>query len=360
MTTHNTAARATAIALGAALTAGGTSLLFGDVIFGAVEFTQKHFQTITIVLGTLLAAHVAKEAWISRHWAAVLGFTAIAAAGTGLICYNSLGRQAEGVMVAAADHDKTVNERAELQRNRDADAKTAAEKRVAADAECADGEGRKCRAAQTIRDFYETNVKGYEARLALLAPPKVVDPSAERFGDYAKALGYDKEKAKTLAMLIVPYFVTLLFEFGTVISFGYGFAPKRLPKPVTASGKSKGSEQTDFPELSDAELIELRAGFATELPEPKGPNGGASVTVLPKRPKAPNEPKGSNRRLTRDEVLTDLMVRSATGRGFDSQEEAAKHYGVSPSRYSEWLRDWEAEGKIPNRRMVGRCKMIEA
>ena len=62
----------------------------------------------------------------------------------------------------------------------------------------------------------------------------------------------------------------------------------------------------------------------------------------------------------RDEVLTDLMVRNATGRSFGSQEEAAKHYGISPSRYSEWSKAWEAQGAIPKRRMVGRCKMIEA
>ena len=175
----------------------------------------------------------------------------------------------------------------------------------------------------------------------------------------AAALGYDKEQVRALAILLAPFLTTLFLEFGTIVSFGFAFSPKRSAHTAKSSAeavKSQGSEQTDFPELS-AELIELRDGFTAELPEPKGPTGNATVTVLPKPPKGPNDP---NRRLTRAEVLTDLMVRNATRRGFGSQEQAAKHYGVSPSRFSEWSKAWEAQGAIPKRRIVGRCKMIEA
>ena len=263
-------------------------------------------------------------------------------------------------MVSSAEHDAQIEQRLALKEALARDNASVIEKRVAADNECADGEGRLCKSARASLAFSENTAKGVEARLAILSPPTPVAPEAEQFATVAAALGYDKEHVKALAVLLAPFFTTLFLEFGTIVSFGFAFSPKRQPKPVTASVTSKGSEQTNFPELSDAELIELWAGFATELPEPNGskPEGGATVLTLPKRPK-PGAPKSSKRRLTRDEVLTDLMVRNATGRSFGSQDEAAKHYGISPSRFSEWSKDWEAEGAIPKRRMVGRCKMIE-
>src|SRR5262245_48661297 len=115
MTIDNMAGRGAAIILGLALAAGGATLLFGDVLFGTAAFTQKHFQTVAIVLGTTIAAFVAHKAWNNRHLAACLGFTAIAAAGTGLIVWNSLGRQTEGVMVASEGYDKILAERRDLE-----------------------------------------------------------------------------------------------------------------------------------------------------------------------------------------------------------------------------------------------------
>jgi len=355
MKIDNMAGRAAATLLGLALASGGASLLFGDVIFGHAVFTQKHFQTVCIVLGTTIAAYVAHKAWNNRHLAACLGLGMIAAAGTGLIVWNSLGRQTEGVMVASGAYEKTVSERRDLETSLARDRASIDEKRAAADKECASGEGSRCRGARSSVVFYENSAKGTEARLKLLETPKPVDPSAEAFGNLAAALGFNKDKAKALSMLLMPYFVVLFFEFGTTISFGYAFSPKRQPKQVIASVKSKGSEQTDFPELSTEEMIELRNGFASELPEPKRPNGGTTVTVLPKRPKGPN---GPNRQMTTEEIRTDLMVRNATGRSFGSQKEAAEFYGYSESRYSELSKSWEAEGLIPKRRMVGRTKQL--
>jgi hypothetical protein len=43
----NISGRPAAIVTALALGAGGTSLLFGDVIFGDVIFSKKHFQTVT-------------------------------------------------------------------------------------------------------------------------------------------------------------------------------------------------------------------------------------------------------------------------------------------------------------------------
>lgn len=351
---HNTAARATAIALGVALTAGGTSLLFGDVIFGSVAFTQKHFQTICIVLGTLLSAHVAKEAWISRHVAAVLGFAAIAAAGTGLICYNSLGRQAEGVMNATAEHDEIVAERTKLKADLAKERKSLAEKKADRDTECADGEGPKCKGKRITVKIYEESVKGIEARLSLLAPPKVVDPSAERFGEYAAVLGYNREKAKTLASLIVPYLVTILFEFGTVVSFGYGFSPKRVVRTARQPSPSD-TLQSSFA-APDSEIPAARRLLGPSGPEDRNGPGGLKA---PDRPRpAPKDSGPKTGGLSKDEVLQHVLTELALGRTIPSQDALVGLSGIRKQRVSEWVREWEADGLIPRRRTVGRCKVL--
>jgi hypothetical protein len=350
MKIDNMAGRAAATLLGLALASGGASLLFGDVIFGHAVFTQKHFQTVCIVFGTTIAAYAAHHAWNNRHLAACLGLAAIAAAGTGLIVWNSLGRQTEGVMVASGAYDKIVGERRDLEASLARDRASINEKRAAADKECASGEGSRCRGARSSVAFYENSAKGTEARLKLLETPKPVDPSAEAFGNLAAALGFDKEKAKALSMLFMPYFVVLFFEFGTTISFGYAFSPKRLPKSAP--------NQTQLGSVTDDELATLREAFKSEPSNRSDREGGAKVIDLPKRPKPDAPSNFPNRRMTREEIRTDLMLRSATDRQFGSQKEAAEFYGYSESRFSELSKAWEAEGLIPARRMVGRSKQL--
>src|SRR5262249_1391099 len=111
MTIDNIGGRAAAILLAGVLAAGGASLLFGDVLFAGAEFTQRHFQTICIVLGTTVASIVAAIAWDKRHWLACVGFLGLAAAGTLVIVWYSLGRQTEGQMMSAEEHYKKTSER---------------------------------------------------------------------------------------------------------------------------------------------------------------------------------------------------------------------------------------------------------
>ena len=229
-------------------------------------------------------------------------------------------------MVAGDVYDKVVTERYALEADLARDRASIIEYRHAADKECASGEGSRCRGARSSVAFYENSAKGSEARLKLLETPKPVDASAEAFGNLAAALGFDKVKARALSMLIMPYLVTLFFEFGTTISLGYAFSPKRQPKQLLLPKPTKPIEAA-----------------VENTSEPKCPNS-----------EPPNNP---NRRMTRDEVLSELMLRAATSRGFGSQDEAARHYGVSPSRFSEWSKAWEDEGSLP-RRMVGRCKTL--
>lgn len=354
MTTHTTGGRLLAIAAGILFATGTLAVLFEDVIIRGAPFSLKHYLTLVLVTGVIMVGHLAYEAWVGRSLMSCLGFGLVALAGTSLIVYSSLGRQTEISMISEAQHDEQVKTRVALESQLASDRTSITDNRLKADKECATGEGPRCRAARATVAYYEDSVKGVEARIALLKPAKPVAPEAEYLGTIAAALGYPKEQVKALAVLIAPFLQVLVLEFGTIVSFGFGFSPRRPVRTVAPAATAveltgptnQDTAQTDFPAVE-------------ALSQPKGfGDGGASVVSFPKRPNG-GAPNGSNRRMVRSEVLSDLLTRNATGRGFRSQEEAAEHYGVSASRYSEWLKKWEAEGSI-TRRKVGRVMLVSA
>jgi hypothetical protein len=355
MTTSNTAGRGLAIAAGVVLATGTLAILFEDVLMHGAQFTLKHWLTLVTVSGTMMVGHLADLARRHRHWMSVAGFSALFLAGTGLVVYSSVGRQAEKTIVSGAQHDELVKQRLDLDGQLVDERAAVKSKREAADKECASGEGSKCRAARATVAFYENSVKGLEARLQVLEPAKPVSAEAEQFANVAAALGYDKDQVRALAILLAPFFTTLFLEFGTIVSFGFAFSPKRLAKIEPSKA------QAADPSVTDAQIAKLREAFMSEPSEPSNRShgeGGATVVQMPKRPK-PSAPSNSpNRQMTHSEIQSDLMLRAATGRSFESQKEAADHYGYSESRFSELSKAWEAEGLIPARRMVGRSKQL--
>jgi len=349
MQLDNIRGRSAAILLAAVLAAGGTSLLFSDVIFGSAAFTPKHFQTICIVLGTTIASLVAAAAWENRHWLACLGFIALAASGTAVIVWYSLGRQVETQMLSADDHDKAADKRSDLKAQLAREQGDVKKKRDEADAICRKrgADSNRCSDARSTEKWYGGLAEGTQARLDALQV-KPADASAEAFGKLAFALGGDLEKSKALALLLMPYFITGLFELGLAMSLHYAFRPGHAPKPAPAA-------PTQLVGVTDADLSTLRAQFAADKSKP--PQGGVGSII--RGPNGPNSgsPKG---RMSHSEIISDLMLRAATGRLFGSNEEAAEHYGYSASRFSELVTRWEGQNLIPKGRMVGRCKVAAA
>ena len=95
MNSTSTSSRALAIAAGLAFTGGGLCILLGDDIANPGAWSITHALTVLTVFGTIAAGHLIGEAKRARHWLACLGFLALFLAGTGLVVYSSVGRQAE-------------------------------------------------------------------------------------------------------------------------------------------------------------------------------------------------------------------------------------------------------------------------
>jgi hypothetical protein len=227
MTTANTAGRGLAIAAGVVLATGTLAILFEDVLMHGAQFTLKHWLTLVTVAGTMMVGHLADLARRHGHWMSVAGFTLLFLAGTGLVVYSSVGRQAEKTMLSSAEHDDVVQKRTDLKAKLSTESAALKAKQDAADLECKSGDGPLCKGARAVATVWAESVAGLEARIEKLAPAKPIAPEAEQFATVAAALGYDKEQVKALAMLLAPFFTTLFLEFGTIVSFGFAFSPRR-------------------------------------------------------------------------------------------------------------------------------------
>jgi hypothetical protein len=124
--------------------------------------------------------------------------------------------------------------------------------------------------------------------------------------------------------------------------------------PVDVSG------QSDFPAVAEAQFAELKSALTGEQPN----GSGAKIVQFPAPNGSPNGsgpqgPKpGRRARFAKDQALEDLVGRLDSGERFGSQDELASRYGVAKSTMSDWLKDWEQSGAIPQRMTVGRCKAV--
>jgi hypothetical protein len=261
MSTPTTGSRALSIAAGAVFAIGALSVLFEDVVSHQAPIELKHLLIIITVLGTMLACHLFVEASRSWHIAAALGFGVLFVCGTALVVYKSAGKQAEATMLTAAQHEDLLEKRIALKAELEAEKRRRDQKIKERDAECATGEGPKCRSKTALANLYEESLAGYQARLDQLQVPEPVAPEAEQLGALAEALGYDKQQVKALAVLVVPFLTTLFLEFGSIVSFGYGFGHGRretVSKVSKAKPKVSALDYTEVPKVSDRELEDLR------------------------------------------------------------------------------------------------------
>lgn len=269
MTTHSTGRRGLAIASGALFTAGGILIIMGDVVTKPSAWTIYHALTILTIAGTIAAGHLSSDAARGRHILAAIGFTALFLAGTALVVYQSVGRQAE------TTDAKTLSIQA---RNAEIEAKAAeltTSRQRLADAErmvsieTGTSCGRKCldwkRRAAEVRGYIST----LESDLARLGAPAPVAPKADKMAAVAALFGADHAKARAALMLAEPFLWTLFFEIGSVVSLGFAFGGKRR---ATVADRM----QTSFAGSAPVAM------FAGEFPDPPTPPKPKRRKPLPK------------------------------------------------------------------------------
>ena len=181
----------------------------------------------------------------------------------------------------------------------------------------------------------ERREKAYQARVDQLTAELVDAPVAAPADPVATRLAAFTVGAVSPAT--ASLWRPVLLPFGCLIGIwsllAFGFKRKQNAEP-----SARDSMQTSLPSP------ELFAGdIGGGLPEPK---------PLPNRP-----PRGG---MHKDIVRQIIVSELADGHHYGSQDELAERFGRSKSTISEWLKEWEQDGIIPERTVRGRCKELAA
>ena len=301
MGTNTTGCRALAIAAGTAFTGGALTILLHDVVpMGSHPWTMAHTLAILTVAGVILAGELARAACASRHFGTAFGFALAVIIGTGLVVLNSVGRQAEVADTSTLSVEDRNAERVRLKESLARHEKSVETQRLAYAEESRNGGcGKVCRGVEASISVYQAAVDGDQAALDKLGAPEAVAPKAERFAEILALFGADKAKSKAAITLLEPFFYTLLFEYGSIVAWGYAFR-RRSAEPRRERSPNRSGERSSK-------------------------TGDSKV-----------------RRFTKEEAAADLVTRLALGERFGSQDELKERYGVAKSTMSDWLREWEA------------------
>lgn len=268
MTTITPKGRFLAIAAGAAFTYGGLRIILGDeLLTNPVTWSTPVQLTVLMVLGTIAAGHLMRDAAGAKRFAAAIGFFVLFLAGTGLVVFNSVGRQAETSMLTEAQAEDAAERRIAIRAALGRAEAMLTEAQANLARECKSGRGTRCQGIEATIAVYEAAVKGHMADLERLGTPKPVNAKAAQGAKIAALLGADEAKAKAALLLIEPFLWTLFFEWGSIVSLGFAF--RAITE--TAPGTITDAEIEEFKRVTSNDTDPLPPTKAI-VPDLKGEN----------------------------------------------------------------------------------------
>jgi hypothetical protein len=323
------------------LASAGASLY---IIWSDVQtsgFQMVHVLAPIIVLIAIVAGHYG-----AQHVRTIGGITClvISVVASALVIYEGSARQAEQrdtkVLTAEAQQMDRLDLRAELMTQRKLVVPAKRAKAIA----CRQGREKSTACTKKTSDLagLEQAVADIEKQLG----ETVVTPGDARYQQFASVLGVfgvDSSATKTNAQILDPLVKPIFFELVSIVLIGFGLGGHRQTKPHTTADTAQTSFAYD----------ESAADFF----RPYDPDGGAPIG--PKRPVRPVTPVGPSGG-QKSELLANLLTKLALGQTIPSQKAICQEYGIARSTLSDWLKSWEDEDLIPNRRKVGKCKMLTA
>lgn len=330
MQTNTTQGRALAIAAGCAFTAGGLTILMGDALLRPQDWTTYHVLTVLTVFGTIAAGHLMADAARARQALAVIGFLMLFLAGTALVVYQSVGRQAEltdtKANTAEARNADIATKRADIatarQRLADADKMVEIETRKG-------GCGTNCKDWKQRAAEVRSHLKTLETEIAALGAPAPVAPKAEKMAAVAALFGANEAKARAALTLIEPFLWTLFFEIGSIVSLGFAFR-HRPAGPVSIAGPSEiDTMQTSFAGLAPVSM------FSGEQPDPTPPKPGKRAPLQRFPANVVTFSSKHSARKTSDGTSAVLSALASVGGSVASNRELAKLMGVTDGEASK-------------------------
>ena len=344
MRRHYQTRRALAIVAGLVATIGALAILLAEPI-STGEWRLDHLMVPVLVTVVILAGHLFSDAVRARKPLHAIGFAIAFTAGSSLTIYSSIGAQKASSGDRAADvetHNAQVKaktadiaaERQNLAVARDMLANVTAKhveesRRGGCKASC-QGIERSITVYRASITGHETTIARLEGELSRLGGERAARPKAQALADLLAVFGYDRAKVEAVAGVLEAPAYSLTLEIMAIAAFGFGFRRRKEPDGP-ASGKPDRPARPDDP-----------AG---------GPDRpGTNVVAL--------RPAAIPTRIERSEALADLRSMLKGGLSVPSQQALADRWGRPKQTVSDWLRDWEASGRIPRRTVSGRAKAV--
>ncbi|KWT70751.1 hypothetical protein APY04_0812 [Hyphomicrobium sulfonivorans] len=336
-----------------------------------VRWRLDHTIAIVLIAATTLSVEAAVNAWSDGRRALAAGFALVATIGVAYVVFNSAGRLAE----AQGFRDRVAsahNAKVEAARNR-LDEALAAKARIDADAleratmrHCATH----CRAIlEGSQSAAAAEVESARAELAALPPPMQVGSAKAQW--WADTLSGVLPPAATerLAPRIEYVGLVLFGEAGAM--FGWLALRRRQNRPSEpVDAGTKAAPAGSAPDTSTEQLAltvdTVETGVPTPLvdtppapavdgiapnvdqpaPKPSAPTRKPRKTGSKQRRRRPSPAPSAPPKWEPSAIVSDLMLRAATGRSFENNTKAAEHYGYSRSRLSELRKQWKEEGAL--------------
>jgi hypothetical protein len=268
MTTISQNGRALAILAGVAFTYGGLRIILGDQLTDPAQWTTPVQLTVLMVFGTIAAGHLMRDAAAAKRIAATAGFLVLFLAGTGLVVFNSIGRQAESSMLTESQADDAAERRIAVKASLSRAEAMLAEAQANLARECKSGRGKRCEGIEATIGVYSAAVKGHTADLEKIGAPKPVHAKATQGAKIAALFGADEAKAKAGLLLLEPFLWTLFFEWGSIVSLGFAFRGARAITETTPS-KELDREIEEFKKITSNDTDPLPPTKAI-VPDLKG------------------------------------------------------------------------------------------
>jgi hypothetical protein len=279
MNSHTTKGRVLAIAAGIAFAAGGLTILLDKELLHPLDWAASQWLTILTVFGTIAAGHLMADAARARHVFATIGFLALFLSGTGLVVYNSVGRQVETAGITTLSVEDANGRLADLKAERT----KAVARRDYADQQAAfeiAGRPNK-RGRPTIKPGCGTNcqdwkqnsrdvsaaIENLDREIAKIGPAKPVNAQAAAMADVVMLFGTPVSKDQIIAALtlLIPFAKCLFFEIGSIVSLGFAF------RSSPSISKQKSFSEIKDEALKHVEPSPLVGMFSGELPDPTPP-----------------------------------------------------------------------------------------
>lgn len=258
--------------------AGVTGYVLLEDVFHGAPVTVPHLLTAVAIIGTIAAGHMIVPQVATGKLVAAFGLLVLFLAGTAYTVISAGARNAEVQAVKAAKVRQVNTDRADVEKQITEARRRHREAEDAAAAECATGKKGKCEGRQATVTERASHLAILEARLERVGPTQTENAGYHHAAEtFTRFLPGDASKIEQDLVLIMPFLLVLICEWGTLVFWSVGLGhrgPDDAPK----------ADLPDVPDVDDTDKVldYVQAFQARNGRKPKIPELQAAFEGLPK------------------------------------------------------------------------------